>query len=323
MRYCRRLSAISKWKIHNLQKWNLQAKLPYTTVVRDMKANDQFVPKVSPLRRADVEAVQTFVTNLKRILVITGAGLSTESGIPDYRSEGVGLYSRSSFRPVQHADFLKFPERRKMYWARNFIGWKYFSSREPNQSHVCLSEWERAGKVSWLVTQNVDSLHTKAGSEKVTELHGSTGRVVCLGCDQVTSREALQERMIHQNPSFDAKPMALAPDGDVLLTASQVKQFRVPSCQDCGGILKPQVVFFGDNVPRDMVNFVYQKVRESDGIFVVGSSLQVFSAFRFVRMAADEKKKIGIINIGPTRADNYSHLKISAKLGDVLPLIQV
>lgn len=295
----------------------------FTSLNENVEINDQFVPKVAPLKTSDVEAIQQFVSSSNQILVITGAGLSTESGIPDYRSEGVGLYSRSSFRPVQHAEFVKFPERRKMYWARNFIGWPIFNSREPNLSHRILSQWEKAGKISWLVTQNVDSLHTKAGSKKVTELHGSSRSVVCLNCKQLIPRETLQDMMELENPFFDEEPAEIAPDGDVILTPDQVKRFNVPPCQSCGGVLKPQVVFFGDNVPRNIVDFVYKKVSESDALLVVGSSLQVFSAFRFVRVAFEEEKPIAIINIGPTRADKIVSLKVNAKLGDILPLIKI
>ena len=234
-----------------------------------------FVPKNSPVHHDKLFELQDFISASKKLLVITGAGISTESGIPDYRSEGVGLYARSNSRPIQYTDFLNSADRRKRYWARNFVGWPRFGSFQPNECHNALSQWEKAGKLHWLVTQNVDALHSKAGSERLTELHGCSHRIICLGCGSITTRNELQERMIEMNPEFQIESHAIAPDGDVLLPDDLVEGFQVPPCDICNGILKPHLIFFGDNVPRTIVHSVYDKLDESDALLVAGSSLQV------------------------------------------------
>ncbi|XP_075928780.1 NAD-dependent protein lipoamidase sirtuin-4, mitochondrial isoform X3 [Petromyzon marinus] len=266
--------------------------------------------------------LQDFLANSRRLFVLAGAGLSTESGIPDYRSEGVGLYARTSRRPMQHAEFARSAVARRRYWARNFTGWPRFSSRRPNAAHLALGRWEQQGRLHWLVTQNVDALHAKAGSRRITELHGCSHRVVCLDCKEVTQRTELQQRMLDMNPGWQQQhEQAIAPDGDVLLSDSQVESFRVPPCRSCGGPLKPEVTFFGDNVDRRTVDDVYQRLWESDTVLVAGSSLQVYSGYRFIRAAYEEKIPIAILNIGPTRADALAQLKVSSRCGDILPLM--
>nr|XP_044631698.1 NAD-dependent protein lipoamidase sirtuin-4, mitochondrial isoform X2 [Equus asinus]XP_044631699.1 NAD-dependent protein lipoamidase sirtuin-4, mitochondrial isoform X2 [Equus asinus]XP_044631700.1 NAD-dependent protein lipoamidase sirtuin-4, mitochondrial isoform X2 [Equus asinus] len=234
-----------------------------------------FVPPSPPLDPEKVKELQRFITLSKRLLVMTGAGISTESGIPDYRSEKVGLYARTDRRPIQHGDFIRSAPIRQRYWARNFVGWPQFSSHQPNPAHLALSNWERLGKLYWLVTQNVDALHTKAGSQRLTELHGCMHRVLCLHCGEQTPRGVLQERFEVLNPTWSAEAHGLAPDGDVFLTEEEVQNFQVPSCARCGGPLKPDVVFFGDTVSADKVDFVHRRVKEADSLLVVGSSLQV------------------------------------------------
>ncbi|KAK6184272.1 hypothetical protein SNE40_006773 [Patella caerulea] len=282
-----------------------------------------FVPNSVPPSENELAELQDLIRKSKRLLVLTGAGLSTESGIPDYRSEGVGLYARSNNRPVQYTDFLNKAEIRQRYWARNFVGWPRFSLFSPNVSHHVFSEWERVGKVSWLVTQNVDALHFKAGSKRLTELHGSAHRVECLSCENKISRIEMQKLIISQNPEWRASSIEMAPDGDVTLTWEQVKGFTVPPCQKCGGIVKPEIVFFGANVKKNIVNFVYERVAESDAILVAGSSLEVYSGFRFVNRAYDQKKPVAIVSIGKTRADKLANVKINAKCGDVLSAISI
>ncbi|XP_061115737.1 NAD-dependent protein lipoamidase sirtuin-4, mitochondrial [Conger conger] len=280
-----------------------------------------FVPTSAPIGSLVLEQLQDFVYQTKRLFVITGAGISTESGIPDYRSEGVGLYFRTERRPIQHAEFLRSSKARQRYWARNYVGWPQFSSHQPNLAHLALRSWEAVGKVHWLVTQNVDALHSKAGQQNLTELHGCTHRVVCLGCGSRSVREALQARFTALNPGWVVKAGGVAPDGDVFLSDEQVQHFRVPSCESCGGILKPEVTFFGDTVNRETVNLVQQKLVESDGVLVVGSSLQVYSGYRFLLTASERKIPVAILNIGPTRADHLSSIRVSARCGDVLPAI--
>ncbi|KAM6165092.1 NAD-dependent protein lipoamidase sirtuin-4, mitochondrial [Erethizon dorsatum] len=280
-----------------------------------------FVPASPPLNPEKVKEFQRFITLSKKLLVMTGAGISTESGIPDYRSENVGLYARTSRRPIQHSDFVRSASIRQRYWARNFVGWPQFSSHRPNPAHWALSSWERLGKLHWLVTQNVDALHTKAGSQRLTELHGCMHRVLCLDCGAQTPRGALQERFRVLNPTWGAEAQGLAPDGDVFLSDEQVQSFQVPPCLRCGGPLKPDVVFFGDAVDPAKVDFVHNRVKEADALLVVGSSLQVYSGYRFILTARDKKIPIAILNIGPTRSDDLACLKLNSRCGELLPLI--
>lgn len=190
-------------------------------------AAHKFVPQWSPPQPSDIERLQDFLVNSKQLLVLTGAGISTESGIPDYRSEKVGLYARTNRRPVQHADFIRHASARQRYWARNYIGWPFFASLQSNPSHIILSDWERRNKMLWLVTQNVDGLHMKAGSVKLTELHGCMHSVVCLQCANKMSRHALQKIIEKLNPGFFAESIEVAPDADVLLPDDVMQTFKV------------------------------------------------------------------------------------------------
>ncbi|XP_021268584.1 NAD-dependent protein lipoamidase sirtuin-4, mitochondrial isoform X2 [Numida meleagris] len=262
--------------------------------VNGASPNLAFVPACLPPHPVEVEELQRFVSNSKKLFVMTGAGISTESGIPDYRSEGVGLYARSDRRPVQLAEFVRSASARQRYWARNFVGWPQFSSHQPNTAHLVLRHWEELGKLHWLVTQNVDALHTKAGSQRVTELHGCTHRVFCLTCGDQTSRSELQEHFEALNPSWKAEALGVAPDGDVFLTDEQVRNFQVPACRQCGGILKPDVTFFGDTV---------------------------YSGYRFALAAREKQLPIAVLNIGPTRLDHFASLKLNSRCGELLPLI--
>ncbi|XP_071349942.1 NAD-dependent protein lipoamidase sirtuin-4, mitochondrial isoform X1 [Trachinotus anak] len=280
-----------------------------------------FVPTCSTTDAQLLNQLQHFVSRARRLFVISGAGLSTESGIPDYRSEGVGLYARTDRRPMQHAEFVRSAKSRQRYWARNFVGWPQFSSHQPNTAHKVLQRWEEKEKLHWLVTQNVDALHSKAGQKRLTELHGCAHRVLCLGCGAISAREELQKRFISLNPDWRVQAGAVAPDGDVFLEDEQVLHFRVPSCDDCGGILKPEVTFFGDTVGKGTVQFVHDRLAESDAVLVVGSSLQVYSGYRFLLAASDRKMPVAILNIGPTRADHLAELKVSGRCGEVLSVI--
>ncbi|XP_072921432.1 NAD-dependent protein lipoamidase sirtuin-4, mitochondrial isoform X1 [Hemitrygon akajei] len=284
-------------------------------------SNFSFVPSCLPLDAIEFEDLQEFLLRSKKLFVLTGAGVSTESGIPDYRSENVGLYARMARRPIQHSEFVRSAEGRQRYWAQNYVGWPQFSSRQVNDAHRALSKWETMGKLHWLVTQNVDALHTKAGSRNLTELHGCTHRVICLGCGETTARSRLQEEFAALNPAWLEEAHQIAPDGNVFFANEQVKHFNVPSCKNCGGILKPDVTFFGDTVNKEKVNFVHERVAESDAVLVVGSSLQVYSGYRFIIAAYEKKLPVAILNIGETRADKLATLKISARCGEILPSI--
>lgn len=282
-----------------------------------------FVPQHSVAGEKEISILQSFLDTYSHILVLTGAGVSTESGIPDYRSKGVGLYDRSTNRPVVYKHFIENSQTRKRYWARNFVGWPRFSSLQPNEAHYCLKNWENWGRLNWLVTQNVDRLHHKAGSEKITELHGSSYLVKCLNCGYSISRYLFQDILRRLNPDFYLEAIEIRPDGDVHLEPSLVNNFCVPPCDRCGGILKPDVVFFGETVPKRQVQETYSRVENSDAVLVLGSSLEVFSGYRFILAASESKKPIAIVNIGPTRADHLAAVKLNSRCGDILPKIDV
>ncbi len=252
----------------------------------------------------------------RRTVVLTGAGCSTESGIPDYRGPGTRARARN---PIQHMEFLGRPEVRARYWARSLIGWPRFSVARPNAAHHALAALERDGHVPGLITQNVDRLHHAAGSTRIIELHGALAEVRCLSCGERESRTALQERLLALNPGFVEQQVELRPDGDAELPVEAVRSFRVADCTHCGGAMKPDVVFFGDNVPRPTVDAAFAMLEEGDALLVVGSSLAVFSGYRFVLRAAERHMPIGMINIGESRGDELADVRVEARAGEVLP----
>ncbi|KAM8719882.1 hypothetical protein ACLKA7_006011 [Drosophila subpalustris] len=281
----------------------------------------QYVPQHKPALEDDIKRLEDFLLSKPNILVLTGAGISTESGIPDYRSAGVGLYARTNHKPIQHMEFVKSINVRKRYWARNFVGWPNFSSTQPNATHHALSRFEREARVQSVVTQNVDRLHAKAGSKSVIELHGSGYVVKCLKCDYRIDRHEFQNILSSLNPAFKDAPDMIRPDGDVEIPTEYIENFIIPTCPSCGGDLKPEIVFFGDNVPRQRLDTIAGMVYNSDGLLVLGSSLLVFSGYRIVLQTKDLKLPVAIVNIGETRADHLADIKISAKCGDVIPKI--
>ncbi|XP_015592835.1 NAD-dependent protein deacylase Sirt4 [Cephus cinctus] len=278
----------------------------------------EFVPKCEPVKCKDVEILKQFLDNTGSLCVLTGAGISTESGIPDYRSADVGLYARKGHRPVLYKEFCDSEAVRKRYWARNYVGWPRFSSFQPNVTHITLKNLEDTGKVRCIITQNVDSLHKKAGSINVIELHGTAFQVMCLSCDKKISRAAFQETLKELNPDMNVTSNMMRPDGDVDLSQEKIEGFKFPSCSNCGGILKPDIVFFGDNVSRDVVEHVKSEVVAADSLLVLGSSLTVFSGYRIVLQAVDAKKPVAIVNIGETRADELAFIKLESRCGDIL-----
>lgn len=289
--------------------------------------SSNFVPKHGPSTRRDVIDLENFVNSKnQKIVVLSGAGISTESGLPDYRSEDVGLYARTNHKPVQHREFIESELRRKAYWARNYVAWSTFIKTEPNEAHFVLSEWQQKGKVQKIVTQNVDMLHQKSGATDVIELHGSGFLVKCLTCTYDIDRYEFQERLDQNNRSLPGlcADEVLRPDGDVYIEPKVVEKFTIPPCPQCGGILKPNIVFFGDNVPKWRVDQVYSHIAESDALLVVGSSLHVYSGYRFVLHALEKNKDIAILNIGPTRADHLEPiLFIRRRAGEILPQIKL
>ncbi|MCA9630744.1 MAG: NAD-dependent protein deacetylase [Myxococcales bacterium] len=249
-----------------------------------------------------------------RWTVLTGAGVSTESGIPDYRGPETARRARN---PIQYKEFTSSVAGRQRYWARSVIGWPRFREASPNRTHSALAELERRGKVTGVITQNVDRLHTKAGGRELVELHGALAEVRCLGCGDLSCRDRLQERLLELNPGWDARRVELAPDGDAELGLGEVEGFQLAACERCGGVLKPNVVFFGEGVPRPVVDRAWGLFDAADGLLVAGSSLVVFSGFRFVRRAAQEGKPVAIVNLGDTRGHEHAALTLNAPVGEV------
>jgi NAD-dependent SIR2 family protein deacetylase len=247
----------------------------------------------------------------RRWLVLTGAGVSTDSGIPDYRGPGAPVRM-----PMTFQDFVRGPEAQQRYWARAHIGWSRMRTAEPNATHYQLAELERGGRLTGLITQNVDGLHTRAGHRDLVDLHGRIDRVICLECRQVSPRAELHARLTAMNPGYDQRPAESMPDGDA--TLEDTADFRVADCEGCGGRLKPDVVFFGENVPKDRVERCYELVARADALVVLGSSLQVMSGLRFVRRAHQRDIPIVIINRGATRGDDLATLKVDAGCAEAL-----
>jgi NAD-dependent deacetylase sirtuin 4 len=251
----------------------------------------------------------------RRFVALTGAGCSTESGIPDYRGQG-----RTGPRnPIQHDAYLRRDEVRQRYWARATIGWVRFSGARPNAAHQALAALEHAGASTGIITQNVDRLHHAAGSQRVVELHGALADVRCLSCARVEPRAAIHERLCAENPGWLERAAAPTPDGDADLPDDAVAQFRVVACVACGGVLKPDVVFFGGTVGEATMTDAWALLDASAALLVVGSSLAVYSGFRFVRRAHELGLPVALLNDGPTRADDLVDVRVAARAGDVLP----
>ncbi|NTX51371.1 NAD-dependent protein deacetylase [Myxococcus sp. CA039A] len=265
----------------------------------------------------DVDALVSLLRG-RRTVVLTGAGCSTESGIPDYRGPGTRARARN---PIQHREFLQRPEVRARYWARSLLGWPRFASAHPNPAHRALAALEQGGHVPGLITQNVDRLHHAAGSSRVIELHGALARVRCLDCGAQEARVDLQARLLALNPDFSHQVLELRPDGDAELSSEALQSFQVPACVRCGGTLKPDVVFFGDNVPAPTVTEAFALLEEGDALLVVGSSLAIYSGYRFLVRAAERHVPIAILNLGECRGVELADLRVEASAGDVLPRI--
>jgi NAD-dependent SIR2 family protein deacetylase len=249
------------------------------------------------------------------VLILTGAGISTESGIPDYRGP-TGLARRAE--PMTYQTFTGSAAARQRYWARSHLGWRHIAGAAPNAGHHAVAELDGRGLLTGIITQNVDGLHQAAGAPAVTELHGNIGRVACLGCGQRTPRADLDRRLRAANPGWDAQVSHINPDGDAVLDSGAVTGFRVVDCGSCGGLLKPDVVFFGENVPPPRVAGCYDMVGRSGALLVLGSSLTVMSGYRFVRRAAQQGIPVAIINQGRTRGDCHAMTVLDAPLGPAL-----
>ena len=271
-----------------------------------------------------MKELQEFIDRSKRLVVLTGAGCSTDSGIPDYRSPG-GAWTRH--KPIYYNSFVRSAEVRRFYWARSYRGWPRFVAAKPNRAHEAIADLESRGKVHQLITQNVDDLHQEAGSRAVVQLHGRNRVVVCLDCGAEFPRQDMQARLARINADWISRASwnhlhpddaDFAPDGDAAVARNTIGDFAVPECESCGGVLKPAVVFFGESVPAPKVIYAMRRVDEADALLVVGSSLTVWSGFRFAKRASERNIPIAIVNIGPTRADNLASLKVEGNCGEIL-----
>ena len=259
--------------------------------------------------------LEDFIAAHRRLFVLTGAGCSTGSGIPDYRDEQ-GAWKRTP--PVTYQAFVGDGITRRRYWARSLVGWPRIAQAQPNAAHRALAALEAQGRCSQLLTQNVDGLHQAAGSRAVIDLHGRLDAVVCLGCGASSSRADVQRRLAEANPAWAGLAAGAAPDGDADLEDRDFATFQVPACDACGGMLKPDVVFFGENVPRARVDAAMARLAQADAMLVVGSSLMVYSGLRFVHAAVRAQIPVAAVNLGRTRADDLLRFRMAAPCGDAL-----
>jgi NAD-dependent SIR2 family protein deacetylase len=250
------------------------------------------------------------------VVVLSGAGISTESGIPDYRGASGSLRTHT---PMTYGDFVGSAAGRQRYWARSHLGWRTIARAAPNDGHRAVAVLQARGFLSGVITQNVDGLHQAAGARDVIELHGNLDRVICLDCRRTTPREELDRRLREANPFFEGVATRINPDGDVELPEDVVQGFQLVPCTNCGSaLLKPDVVFFGENVPKPRVERCYSLIDEARAVLVLGSSLTVMSGFRFVRYAAKAGKEVLIVNQGLTRGDPYATHRVDLPLGQAL-----
>jgi len=266
----------------------------------------------------EVGSLAGFAARHAPLFVITGAGCSTESGIFDYRGRD-GQWKRKP--PVQYDQFIRSEAARQRYWARSHVGWRRFRAAQPNPAHFALARLERAGVAGIVVTQNVDGLHQAAGHERVIDLHGRLDAVICTACGWRTHRATVAEWLAANNPGFETPQHSLAPDGDADFEGVDLSDFRVPYCDRCGGIVKPDVVFFGENVPRARVDAAFDALACCNGVLICGSSVMVQSSFRFCRRAESLRLPVAALNEGVTRADAMLTVKVEARCGAALAAV--
>ncbi|MGI4845752.1 MAG: NAD-dependent protein deacetylase [Janthinobacterium lividum] len=264
------------------------------------------------------EALAAFLERHPRALVLTGAGLSTASGIPDYRDRDG---TRRGRQPIQGPEFRRSADIQRRYWARSMVGWPIMAGARPNGGHHALSRLEQHGRFGYLLTQNVDGLHQQAGSHAVLELHGNVHSVVCMHCKAQFARAFVQTLLNEANPELANVLAAPLPDGDAAIEPDALEDFHLPFCVHCGGALAPDVVFFGDGIPPPRTARALAQMEAADALLVVGSSLMVYSGFRFCRMAQESGKPIAAVNLGRTRADHLIALKIEESAERLLPRV--
>ena len=290
------------------------------TLAKDPVAARRLAVNAAPLPEHTLDEaadrLAVFLNRYPRVFVLSGAGLSTDSGIPDYR-DSAGAWKRRP--PVQHQDFMTHPDVRQRYWARSLVGWPFIRDAQPNNAHRYLAELEQRNYIAQVVTQNVDRLHQRAGSQQVIDLHGRADEVLCMSCGARETRSQVHERCWQLNPDFHHFTASVAPDGDADLELD-FSNFRPANCLRCAGILKPDVVFFGANVPTPIRATAEAALKGSDAMLVVGSSLMVYSGFRFCRQAAEWGMPMATLNIGHTRADHLVDLKLNARITETLAL---
>lgn len=295
-----------------------RAALYYTAGMRLIQ-NKLLVPTNAEKADNSVEELADFIRSHPRLFVLTGAGISLASGIPTYR-HGSGLWKTGT--PIQHSEFLRSARVRRRYWARSMVGWPAVAKACPNSAHHSLVRLERRGFVELLVTQNVDRLHQRAGQRRAIDLHGRLDQVGCLDCGALLERAVLQRWLEAHNPDLRQAEAAAAPDGDAAVNDSALESFREPSCSRCGGVLKPNVVFYGDSVARPRVNWLQEQLDACSALLVVGSSLMVYSGYRFCRHASERGLPIACINAGRTRADELYATKVAADCGPALERLE-
>ena len=264
---------------------------------------------------ASVRQLRDFILERPRLMVLTGAGISQRSGIPTYR-DAAGAWTSS--QPIQHGEFMRDPAVRKRYWARSYKGWPNVASARPNPAHLALSHLEAQSYVQCLVTQNIDRLHQKAGHQRVIDLHGRLDQVVCMDCGEIAARADVQQWLASHNSHLDHLRVEQRPDGDAEIEGAALEEMQLPSCVHCSGLIKPNVVFYGGSVDKKVISKVFEQLSQSDALLVVGSSLMVYSSFRYCKFAHDHDIPILCINQGLTRADKLLRLKVRLDCADAL-----
>lgn len=263
-------------------------------------------------------SLQTVLNSIDHWLILTGAGCSTEAGLGDYRNRQ-GEWKRP--QPITGQLFRSDEHARKRYWARSAVGWPHFSRAKPTLAHRAIARFQKSNKAPCLITQNVDQLHQQANHQNVIDLHGVLGQVICLNCANLSTRNQMQSRLTKNNPWLEELDASYAPDGDADLEHALIDTVQIPSCEVCDGMLKPDVVFFGENVPKPRIEKAFSALNDAEGLLVIGSSLMVYSGFRFCRKAAQLNKPIILVNQGITRADDLASFKFEGECGELLDAV--